>query len=74
METPDELTTVATFSNTAEAGLAKERLELEGLTAFVVGSVTASVVPHLTDTGGVAVQVATEDAAQAREILGIKGA
>jgi len=67
--TDDELTTVATFSNTAEAELAKEHLELEGIKAFVVGSVTASVVPHLTDTGGVAVQVATEDASTAREIL-----
>jgi hypothetical protein len=71
MDTPEELTTVATFSNTAEADLAKERLELEGLTAFVVGSVTASMLPHLTSSGGIAVQVATEDAAQAREILGI---
>jgi hypothetical protein len=66
----DELTTVATFSNTAEAELARERLGLEGIKAFVLGTVTAHIVPHLSDGGGVAVQVATEDAAQAREILG----
>jgi hypothetical protein len=66
----DELETVATFSNTAEAELARERLELEGIEAFVVGAVTAPVVPHMSSAGSVLVQVATEDAAQAREILG----
>jgi H+/Cl- antiporter ClcA len=71
MDTPDELTT---FSNTAEAELAKEHLELEGITAFVVGSVTASVVPHLANGGSVALQVATDDAPQAREILGTSDA
>jgi len=65
---PDELTTVATFSNTAEADLAKERLELEGITAFVVGEITSSVMPYV--AGRVALQVGTADAAQAREILG----
>lgn len=67
----DELTTVATFSNSAEAELSKERLELEGITAFVVGTVTAYVVPHLASGGTVGLQVPTADAATAREILGI---
>ena len=71
MSTPDELTTVATFSNTAEADLARERLELEGIRAFVRGAVTAHVVPHMSDAGSVAVQVATEDAERAREALNI---
>jgi hypothetical protein len=67
----DELTTVATFSNTAEAELAKERLAQEGVAGFVVGTVTAHVVPHLSNGGGLALQVATPDAVQAREILGL---
>jgi hypothetical protein len=71
MSTPDELTTVATFSNTAEADLARERLELEGIRAFVLGAVTASVVPHISDLGEIALQVATEDAERAREALNI---
>jgi hypothetical protein len=71
MSTPDELTTVATFSNTAEADLARERLELEGIRAFVLGAVTASIVPHISDLGEIALQVATEDAERAREALNI---
>jgi hypothetical protein len=67
----DELSTVATYANTAEAELAKERLELEGLKAFVVGGVTAYVVPHLSTGGALALQVPTEDLERAREILGI---
>ena len=62
---------MATFSNTAEADLARERLELEGIRAFVLGSVTASVVPHISDLGEIALQVATEDAERAREALNI---
>ncbi len=68
MHPADELTTVATFTNTAEAELARERLELEGLAAYVVGAVTA----HIID-GAIALQVPTESAAQAREILGLPG-
>jgi len=71
MDPADELTTVATFSNTAEAELARERLQLEGITAFVVGTVTAHVVAHIAEGGGLELQVGTDDAAQAREILGI---
>jgi hypothetical protein len=74
MATDDELTTVATFSTTAEADLAKERLELEGISAFVIGAVTAHVVPHSSDAGNVAVQVGTADAVEAREILGVPAA
>ena len=72
METADELTTVATFSNTAEADLAKDRLEQEGIAAFVVGAITAHVVPHLSNGGSVALQVGTADAEQARDILGVR--
>jgi hypothetical protein len=66
-----ELTTVATFANSAEADLAKERLELEGIKAFVMGATTANVVPHVSSGQMLAVQVATDRAAEAREILGV---
>jgi hypothetical protein len=67
----DELVTVATYPDVAEAQLAKERLELEGIRAFVVDAQTAGVMPFLTSsTGGVRVQVDSRDAERAREILG----
>ena len=72
MDPDDDLVTVATFPNTAEAELAKERLELEGVSAFVVGGVTAHVMPFLSHGGAVVLQVASEDLEQAREILGIE--
>jgi hypothetical protein len=66
----DELVTVASFADVAEAELAKERLELEGVRAFVMGAQTAGVMPYLTSsTGGVRLQVAPEDLERAREIL-----
>jgi Putative prokaryotic signal transducing protein len=65
-----DLVTVAAFPDTAEAELAKERLELEGIEAFVIGAQTAGVMPFLTGpTGGVRLQVAPQDADRAREIL-----
>lgn len=67
--TKDELTTVATFNNTAEAGLAKERLENEGVEAFVLEGMVGGVMPFLGSGGGVHVQVRTEDVEKAREIL-----
>lgn len=65
-----ELVTVASFADTAEAELAKERLELEGVRAFVLGGQTAGIMPYLTSsTGGVRLQVAPTDIDRAREIL-----
>mgnify|MGYP001239273622 CR=1 FL=1 len=67
----DELVTVATYPDVAEAQLTKERLELEGIRAFVIDAQTAGVMPFLTSaTGGVRVQVDAKDQARAREILG----
>jgi len=71
MDAAPELITVSMFSNTAEAELARERLGQEGIEAFVIGTVTAHVVPHLPQGGGVALQVAPESAEEAREILGV---
>jgi hypothetical protein len=69
----DELVTVATFPDVAEAQLAMERLGLEGILAFVIDAQTAGVMPFLTSaTGGVRVQVAPKDEVRAREVLGIR--
>jgi hypothetical protein len=66
----DDLVTVTSFSDVAEAELAKERLELEGVRAFLIDSQTAGVMPFLTNsTGGVRLQVSPLDAERAREIL-----
>jgi hypothetical protein len=67
----DELTTVATFTSTAEAELAKERLALEGVRAFVLDQVTAGVMPYATAGGSIRLQVGAEDAERAREALGL---
>jgi hypothetical protein len=67
----DELTTIATFTSTAEAELARERLELEGLQGFVLDQVTSAVMPYATAGGSVRLQVATEDVERAREALGL---
>jgi hypothetical protein len=68
----DELVTVATFPDVAEAELAKERLELEGVRAFVIGAQTAGVMPYLASSNGVRVQVEPKDRERAREILGTR--
>ncbi len=66
-----DLVTVASFPDAAEAQLAKERLELEGIPAFVIGAQTAGVMPFLTGpTGGVRLQVAPGYVERAREVLG----
>jgi hypothetical protein len=67
----DELMTVASFSDVAEAELAKDRLGLEGIRAFVIDAQTVGVMPFLTgSTGGVRLQVGQQDVERAREILG----
>jgi hypothetical protein len=67
----DELVTVASYPDVAEAELAKERLELEGIRAFVIDAQTAGVMPFLTGaTGGVRVQVEPKDVERSREVLG----
>jgi hypothetical protein len=66
----DDLVTVASFADVPEAELARERLELEGIAAFVIDAQTAGVMPYLTSaTGGVRVQVRPTDIERAREIL-----
>jgi hypothetical protein len=66
-----DLVTIASFPDVAEAQLAKERLESEGIRAFVIDAQTAGVLPFLTPaSGGVRVQVAPQDQQRAREVLG----
>ncbi len=68
----DELITIASYSGVAEAELAKERLALEGIRAFVIGAQTAGVMPYLTGAmGGVRVQVEPKDVARAKEALAV---
>lgn len=66
----DDLVTVTSFSDVAEAELARERLELEGIRAFVIDAQMAGVMPYIaSSTGGVRVQVKPSDLERAREIL-----
>lgn len=67
----DDLVTVATFPDVAQAELARERLELEGIRAFVLDEQTGGVMPFMVSSiGGIRVQVAPGDADKAREVLG----
>jgi hypothetical protein len=67
----DDLVTVTTFPDVPEAELARERLELEGVRAFVLSAQTTGVMPFLTaSSGGVHVKVKPADLAKAKEILG----
>jgi hypothetical protein len=70
MADPDELVTVATFHDAPEAELARERLELEGILAFVIDGQGGGVMPYLAESMGIRLQVEPKDAEQAREILG----
>jgi hypothetical protein len=67
----DDLVTVASYPDGPEAELARDRLALEGVAAFVIGGQTAGVMPFLTGPmGGVRLQVARLDVDRARAILG----
>jgi hypothetical protein len=66
-----DLVTIATFPDVPEAELAKERLQLEGIDAWVFAENTAGLMPFLNPaTGGIRLQVEPKDADRAREILG----
>ncbi|MGD0528785.1 MAG: DUF2007 domain-containing protein [Polyangiaceae bacterium] len=66
----DELVTVATFKDLPEAQLAQERLELEGVRAFVMDGQAGGVMPYLAESMGIRLQVEPKDAEKAKEILG----
>jgi Putative prokaryotic signal transducing protein len=66
----DDLVTVASFPDVAEAELARQRLELEGIRAFVIDGYAAGVMPYLASaTSGVRVQVEPGNVERAKEIL-----
>jgi hypothetical protein len=66
-----DLVTVATFPDVSLAELARERLELEGIQAFVLDEQTGAVMPFMVGSiGGIRLQVAPGDAERAKEILG----
>ena len=65
------LITVATFPDVSQAELARERLALEGVQAFVFDEQTGAVMPYLVGAlGGIRLQVAPGDAERAKGILG----
>jgi hypothetical protein len=69
MRMSDEPTTVATFSDSFEANLAKGRLEEAGIRAFVTGDAIDSTW-HLGGAfGGVKLLVAERDLAEAKNLL-----
>lgn len=66
-----DLVTVATFPDVPQAELARQRLEMEGVQAFVFDEQTVAVMPFMAGSlGGIRVQVSPDDEAKAREILG----
>ena len=67
----DELVTVATFSTVAEAQLAQERLNQEGIRSVTGDAMTAGLLPTMgTGLGsGIRLQVNGADALRARDIL-----
>ncbi len=66
-----DLVTVAKFRTPAEAELARERLELEGIVAFCSNAMAVGVMPFLgNDLGGVELKVPKSELERAREILG----
>ena len=67
----NDLVTVATFSDVPQAELARERLALEGIQAFVFDEQTGAVMPYMVGSlGGIRLQVAPPDLTRAKEILG----
>lgn len=64
------MVTIATFGDALEANLAKGYLESAGIRAFLADDQTLGMAWHLTIAlGGVKLQVADEDAQEARTIL-----
>ena len=71
-ELDEDLVTVAKFTTPAEAELARERLENEGILGFCSNAMAVGVMPFLGgDLGGVELKVKPSDLERAREILGV---
>jgi hypothetical protein len=66
-----DLVVAATFSDVAQAELARERLGLEGIQSFVFDQQTGGVMPYMVGSlGGIRLEVAPGDLEKAKEILG----
>ena len=66
----EDLVTVATFRTAAEAELAKEMLDNEGIVAFLGNEMSAGLMPYLTsELVQITLQVPERDAERARDIL-----
>lgn len=72
MMKPEEsdLTTIATFADGVEASIAQQALAAEGIDAYIHGDAMATTMWHLgVALGGVKLQVAAKDEAQALQII-----
>jgi hypothetical protein len=66
----NDFVTVATFTNSPEANLAKQRLEAEGVRCLLLNESTVNVAWHLSvAVGWIQLQVAQEDVDVAKSIL-----
>ena len=67
---PEKFLTVATFDTPFQASLAKNRLEAEGIAAYLLGESTVGWFWYLSNAvGGIKLQVAEADLERAGEIL-----
>jgi len=67
---PEDLVVVATFRTAAEAELAKEILDNEGIPAFLGNEMSANLMPYLSsDLVRITLQVSQKNADRARDML-----
>lgn len=67
---PEDLVVVATFRTAAEAELAKEILDNEGIRAFLGNEMSANLMPYLSsDLVRITLQVSQKNADRARDML-----
>ncbi|BCU76571.1 hypothetical protein [Luteolibacter sp. LG18] len=65
------MTVVKECTTLEQAWLAKNQLENEGIAADILDEATASTAPYLLNSSGIRLAVADEDAAAARQVLGV---
>ena len=67
---PEKIVTVARFSVPTEAALAKNKLEAEGIAAYLEGEFSSGILAGMVDGGGgIKLHVAESNVERAREIL-----
>jgi len=67
---PEDLVVVATFRTAAEAELAKEILDNEGIRAFLGNEMSANLMPYLSsELVRITLQVSQKNADRARDML-----